>query len=71
MLQWHAEANVVPMTKEELIQVRAREFRVDHTWTRPVAPKPGPKPTGDRPPLNGIFPLYTDEQHEAAAFLLT
>eukprot|EP00971_Amphidinium_carterae_P083887 1660065-Amphidinium_carterae.2 len=67
----YTEANVEPMTREELIAVRAREFKVDHTWTRPVAPKPGPKPPGERPPLNGIQALFSDELHESAAVILS
>eukprot|EP00971_Amphidinium_carterae_P246471 4895463-Amphidinium_carterae.1 len=65
------EANSEPMTREQLVEVRAKEFGKDYTWTRPVAPKPGPKPAGERPPLNGIQALFQDEQHAQAAFLLT
>eukprot|EP00971_Amphidinium_carterae_P261707 5191843-Amphidinium_carterae.1 len=59
------------MTREQLIEARAREFGKDYTWTRPVAPKPGPKPAGEKPPLNGIQALFQDDQHALAASLLT
>eukprot|EP00971_Amphidinium_carterae_P204621 4060588-Amphidinium_carterae.1 len=67
----YTEAQIEPMSREELIAVREREFGADYTWSRPIAPKPGPKPPGERPPLNGILPLFQDEQHAQAAVLLS
>eukprot|EP00971_Amphidinium_carterae_P282262 5603482-Amphidinium_carterae.1 len=67
----YAEAHVPMMSREELLRVQAIEQKLDHSWTRTVIPKPGPKPPGYRPPLNGVRATFCDDAHAAAATLLS
>eukprot|EP00971_Amphidinium_carterae_P165369 3278068-Amphidinium_carterae.2 len=59
--------HIEPMLPEELRLVLDRERGKSYAWTRPVIPKPGPKPPGEKPPRNAVTPLFADADQRAAA----
>eukprot|EP00971_Amphidinium_carterae_P265895 5274536-Amphidinium_carterae.2 len=60
-------AHVEPLTPRSFAAMMERNRHLDESGSRPLLPKPGPKPKGERPPTCSYTPVFLDENQRLAS----